>query len=271
MYKKITLGLLLTSAAYFLSGVEIDTALLNNAEKVRYIEDTAPVSRRYYSTGKQLRNIGRSLAKEILYQEQIQKISDPYADGAPLHKYEAMRVYSSGDTAGADIIYIGNSANVTTTVCLFRIISGYIEKAYGIPTEQADAMAEKVCWWNNNHYDEHSYFTAHFNPKVPAAFSGKTNIIGLAASYKYWRGKTRIVIPFRLVKKISSSTAEPVQPAQKNSPVQTPDNKTEQYDGTGEKEMPVSYKFLFGILIAAAVLLVILLVKAIHGIYKNNQ
>jgi hypothetical protein len=308
MYKKLTLGLPLVFFAGMLSAVEIDTKLLDEAKKVRFIEDKSPVSRLEYSTGKQIRDTGRTLGKEIRYQEQTQKKSAPYVNGAPSYKYKAMRVYSSDTKAGADVIYISKPAGVTTTKGLFRIVSGYIETAYDIPMEQADKIAVKVCWWNNNHYDENDYFAANFNPDVLAAFSNETAVTGLAASYKYWPGKTRIVIPFVFVKQEVPAAAEPVHTPQAESAEEqksTPGTKLYEEQNvnpgaklSGEKsnnqgtavsaetsesaeaaadsevkkqEMPVNYRILFGILIAAAVLLVMLLIKVIRDMHKHSQ
>lgn len=315
MYKKLTLGLPLIFFAGMLSAVEIDTKLLNEAKKVRFIEDKSPVSRLEYSTGKQIRDTGRTLGKEIRHQEQAQKKTHPYVNGAPSYKYKAMRVYASDTKAGADVIYISKSAGVSTTNGLFRIVSGYIEAAYDIPMEQADKIAVKVCWWNNNHYDENDYFAANFNPEVLAAFSNETAVTGLAASYKYWPGKTRIVIPFVFVKQEVPAAVEPApaaagpvrmpQEESAEGQISTPGTKSseEQDVNTGAKlsgeksdnqgtsvsaetaetdeaaadsavkkqEMPVNYRILFGILIAAGVLLVMLLIKVIRDMHKHSQ
>jgi hypothetical protein len=318
MYKKLTLGLPLIFFAGMLSAVEIDTKLLDEAKKVRFIEDKSPVSRLEYSTGKQIRDTGRTLGKEIRHQEQIQEKASPYVTGAPSYKYKAMRIYASEKKAGADVIYISTSAGVSTTKGLFRIVSGYIEAAYNIPMEQADKIAVKVCWWNNNHYDENDYFAANFNPEVLAAFSKETAVTGLAASYKYWPGKTRIVIPFVFVKQEVPAAVEPAPAAAEQ--IHTPQEESaegqnsapgtkpseEQNVNTGTKlpgkesdnqgpavskisaetfetaeaaaaseikkqEMPVNYRILFGILIAAAVLLVMLLIKVIRDIHKHKH
>ncbi|MCK9170570.1 MAG: hypothetical protein M0P01_09165 [Treponema sp.] len=271
MSKKLTLGLLLAFAAPVLFAVEIDTALLNTAKKVQYIEDKTSVSRRFYNTDKQIRDMGRTLGKSIQYQEQILKNPNPYEDGTPSYKYMALRIYSSNDKAGADIIYIGKSANVTTSGCLFRIISGYIEKAYDIPMKQADIIAEKVCWWNNNHYEDKNYFVTNFNSKVLDAFSDRTSVIGLAASWKYWPGRTRIIIPFVLFQKENSSVREPVQAGKADTKSRQSINQTNQTKESVKENMPQNYKILFGILLASAVLLVILLINVIMSIHKNKR
>ena len=308
MYKKLTLGLPLIFFAGMLSAVEIDTKLLDEAKKVRFIEDKSPVSRLEYSTGRQIRNTGRTLGNEIRRQEQDQKKTSPYVNGAPSYKYKAMRVYASDTKAGADVIYISTAAEVSTTKGLFRIVSGYIEAAYGITMEQADKIAVKVCWWNNNHYDENDYFAANFNPEVLAAFSNETTVTGLAASYTYWPGKTRIIIPFLFVKQEVPVAVEPAPAAAENS--RTPqEEQTEGLNSTtgtkpseeqnvstgakdsGEKsdnqgtavseetaetavkkqEMPVNDRILFGILLAAAVLLVMLLIKVMSDMHKHSR
>jgi len=294
MYKKITLGLMLAFTAHLLCAVEIDTALLDTARKVRYIEDRSPVPSSQYNTGKQIRDTGRLLGAAVLYQENVQKNPRPFADGAPSHKYAVIRVYSSPNMPGADVLYIANNAGVTTTKALFRIVSGYIERAYGIPMQQADRTAEKVCWWNNNHYEDRGYFSARFNPAVLSAFSDKTTVVGLAASWKHWAGKTRIVIPFVPVQEQAPSADEPAGGKTDTSPREMKQarktvqeetlsgNAQESMPGTPEQpqtaetpaekaEMPVNDTILFGLLIAAAALLVILLLKVAVDIHKSRR
>ena len=272
MNKKALMSLVLAAAAGMLFAVDIDTSLLDGAKKVRYIEDKSPVSWRNFNTGKQVRDMGRLLGKGIRYQEQTEKSAAPYVSGAPSYKYRAMRIYSSDDMAGADVLFIGKNARVGTTKCLFRVVSGYIEKAYDIPMAQADEIAKKICWWNNNHYQEKDYFQAHFNPKVLEAFSDKTDVIGLAASYKYWPGKTRIIIPFAFVKEAAPAAEEPAPVVETPAPVQEEAPAvTEPAPAPAKTGMPMAYKILFGVLIAAVILLVILLLKVIRDMKKSHE
>ncbi|MBR7064811.1 MAG: hypothetical protein IKI31_06675, partial [Treponema sp.] len=207
MQKKMLLALVSILFFSLCFAVEIDTNLLESAKPVSYIEDTNPVSLKEFNTGKQIRDMGRRLGVSIKAQEKT--TTEPFANGAPSFKYSARRVYHSEYRPGADILFIANNATVGTTKCLFRIVSGYIEKAYNIPMEKADKIAEKVCRWNNNHFDDATYFSSNFNPLVMDSFSDKTSVIGLATSYKDWPGKTRIVIPLVFVKQTAPTASTP--------------------------------------------------------------
>lgn len=265
MLKKFSVALLMLISAGMLFAVEIDTSLLDEAKKVTYRENYAKVSWRNFNTGKQIRDMGRTLGRGIVYQEQVAKEAEPMVSGAPSYKYRAARIYS-GDLAGADVLYINKNAKVDTTKCLFRVVSGYIEKAYDIPMAQADKIAKKVCWWNNNHYNEKDYFTEHFDPKVLEAFNEKTDVIGLAASYKYWPGKTRIVIPFVFVKEEAPATVEPApveetpaEPEPVAEPV--PEVKT----STG------NHWVLLGVLLAVLLILIVVLVIVLTRMHRNRE
>jgi Borrelia P83/100 protein. len=214
MVKKVMLSLLLCAATGFLFAAEakeaqIDTSILDKAYAETYINDTSVISWKHYSTGKQIRDMGRRLGAEIKYQEQVNHADSPYAGGSPDFKYKAVRIYP-GTKDGADVIYVEKHATVNTIQNMRRIVSGYIERAYDIPMVKADEIAKKVCYWNTNHYNDKEYFKANFQVRVREVFSNKTSIIGLARSYKNWPGKTRIVIPFVLIKE---SVPDAVQPA----------------------------------------------------------
>ena len=187
-------------------------------------------------------------------------------------------------------------------------ISGYIEAAYGLPLNEADTVAQKVCWWNTNHYDDRNYFTKHFNARILESFSDETAVIGLADSYKNWAGHARIVIPFAPEKmrdiqaaakegeKQSAKSDAKDKVAKKNG---TPDTEKDaaqnKKDGgsagamqTGAdknavdavqtalqkealqfKTVPANYKILFGALCLAALLLIVLLVRVVIDMVKN--
>ncbi|MBQ9494434.1 MAG: hypothetical protein IJR50_02200 [Treponema sp.] len=224
---------LLVLSLFFAMGaaftVEIDTALLGTAHRVAYIEDMSPVSPDEYNTAEQIRNMGRRLGQALRTMESAQKSMPEtlYANGAPSRKYQAIRVYESEMLAGADVLYIAPNATVGTAKALFLIVSGYIETAYAIPTARADALAQQVCWWNTNHYDERTYFTGRFNARVLDAFANETAVIGLADSYKNWAGHARIVIPFVKTRKVAQD-ADIMQNAEQTARQAQDENQTEE-------------------------------------------
>ena len=306
MLKKLSVIVPLLISASALFAVHIDTALLDTAKRVDYIEDTSPVPKNEFNTAQQIRDMGRRLGGSIKRQDAQHKNGDPYASGAPSKKYRARRTPSSDSLPGADIIYIAPNAKVGTIKALAFIVSGYVEAAYDVPVNEADAVAQKVCWWNTNHYDDRNYFTKHFNARILESFSDETAVIGLADSYKNWAGHTRIVIPFAPEKMRDIQTA--AKDGEKQSASIDAKNKTAQKNNETEKEaaqhkkesavkdtaqtdankntadtirntlqkevlqfktVPTNYKILFGALCLAALLLIVLLVRVIVDMAKN--
>ncbi|QNL97784.1 P83/100 family protein [Treponema sp. Marseille-Q4132] len=304
MLKKLSVIVSVLISAGSLFAVQIDTALLDTATRPDYIEDTSPVPKNEFNSAKQIRDMGRRLGGSIKRQDAQHKSGEHYASGAPSKKYRAHRVPSSDSLPGADIIYIAPNAKVGTIKALAFILSGYIEAAYDLPLNEADTLAQKVCWWNTNHYDDRNYFTKHFNARILESFSDETAVIGLADSYKNWAGHARIVIPFEKIKdtqtaakdgtKQSAKIDSKNKDAQKNSDVEknTAQNKKEdagkgaaQNDadknaaGTMRntlrkealqfKTVPANYKILFGALCLAALLIIVLLVRVIIDMARN--
>ena len=308
MVKKLSVivSALLSASALF--AVHIDTALLDTAKRVDYIEDTSPVPKNEFNTAKQIRDMGRRLGGSIKRQDAQHKNGEPYASGAPSKKYRARRIPSSDSLPGADIIYIAPNAKVGTIKALAFIVSGYIEAAYDFPVSEADALAQKVCWWNTNRYDDRNYFTKHFNARILESFSDETAVIGLADSYKNWAGHARIVIPFAPEKMRDIQAA--AKEGEKQSAKSDAKNKVVKKNGTPDTEkdaaqnkkdggsagamqtgadknavdavqtalqkealqfktVPANYKILFGALCLAALLLIALLVRVVIDMVKN--
>jgi hypothetical protein len=289
MIKKLIVFLLLCAATGLLFAADagkaqIDTSLLDKAYAETYINDKAAVPWKEYSTGKQIRDMGRRLGAEIQFQEQTNHAASPFAGGSPDFKYKAVRIYP-GTKAGADVIYVNKNAKLSSIQNLRRIVSGYIERAYGIPMEQADVTAKKVCYWNTNHYNDKAYFRSNFQVRVREVFSNRTSIIGLARSYKNWPGKTRIVIPFVLIKETVPDAVEPATQPEVTEPEPAPVQEMETPAVQPESEpvpaqesvpakkagMPLFSIILIIVLIAAVVVLAVLLAKYFMDKKKEEE
>lgn len=221
MKKRLLAGVLLACVAagalFAVDGAaSIDTDILATAKREKYTEDFSYVAPKNYSTGKQIRDMGRRLGAEVKYQAEVNKSPYPFSSGQPDYKYKASRVFP-GKKAGADVIYIGRLSKVCTFKNLNRVISGYIERAYGVSMEQADQISLKVCYWNTNHYNDRAYFVKNFEHRVVEVFENRTKSIGLARSYKNWH-PARIVIPFVLVAEAAPQAVEPKLPEPEPDP-----------------------------------------------------
>lgn len=279
MFKKIFTCFLLSAVAatmVFAAGAtELDTSLIDKAYAETYIDSKDPVSWREYNSEKQIRDMGRRLGSEIKYQSFTAKADNPYASGFPSLKYKVSRIYP-GDKAGADVIYIAKNAGVNTIENMRRIVSGYIEKAYDIPMDKADEIAVKVCYWNTNHYNDSAYFKGNFQPRVSAVFANRTKIMGLARSYKNWSGKTRLVIPFVLIKESVPEAVEPAQPAaqaQSQEVVPQPEETTVT-EPPAEAEasgMPAWGIVLIVLLLVTVLIVVIVLIRRHNAVKENDR
>lgn len=162
------------------TAVALDATLIDGIEETVYTEDKSPVHRANRSTAEELRNTGRQLA----------------LNGEAGGKYLAAQYMKDGRRR-ADVIFIANSANVTTTRCLFLIVAGYLEATSPLTAEAAYNDAEKICWWNSAHYGDAAYF-GQLTGGGALPLAERTEAIGLSPSYKDWAGKSRIVIPWAI-------------------------------------------------------------------------
>ena len=172
---------------------DFDKDFVENSSSTTYEEWTGGYAPSEINTAVQIMDIGRRLGNGIRYQEKVQNDPNPYNKGNPAYKYSSARIYS-GAKRGADVLLIGHTATVDTFKCLKLIIRGYLESAFNYSPEQAKLLAEKICYWNTNNYENHSYFDRTFENEVKTVFEGRFEHIGLSSSNKDWKGSI-IIIP----------------------------------------------------------------------------
>lgn len=173
--------------------INIDTDFVADSSRTSYEEWTGGYSPEEINTASEIMDIGRRLGRGIKYQESVQNDPNPFNKGNPAYKYSAARIYGT-EKRGADVILIGHTATVDTVKCLKLIIRGYLESAFAYNTEDSKRLAEKICYWNTNNFDNRTYFDSNFESAVSDVFSGRFEHIGLSSSYKEWKG-TILVIP----------------------------------------------------------------------------
>ena len=195
--KKLLFAIGLVSLVTFFANaqekIDIDTDFVADSNRTSYEEWTGGYSPEEINTASEIMDIGRRLGRGIKYQESVQNDPNPFNKGNPAYKYSAARVYGS-EKRGADVILIGHTATVDTVKCLKLIIRGYLESAFAYNTEDSKRLAEKICYWNTNNFDNKSYFDSNFESAVSSVFEGRFEHVGLSSSYKEWKG-TILVIP----------------------------------------------------------------------------
>lgn len=111
----------------------------------------------------------------------------------------------SKDQLDADILYIGSSAIVDHVDNLRRIISGYLQSAYGYSQKDADTLAVFITVYNAVYRGNIEIFKQRYTQDVVNHLSSNC---GLSTNYRDWPGKSEIVIPLFDVKNGGLSTVD---------------------------------------------------------------
>ena len=93
----------------------------------------------------------------------------------------------------ADILVINENAGVDHIKNLRRIISGYLENAYGYSREDADALAVFITVYNAVYRGQIETFSAKYTDSVLRNLEQAK--VGLSTNWQDWAGKSQIVIP----------------------------------------------------------------------------
>ena len=137
----------------------------------------------------QIRGIGSSLAPTIAADPDTFKTV-----GTP-SRYYIIHAVDPKETEkfDADILVIGENATVDHIRNLRRIISAYLESAYGYSRADADTIATFATVYNAVYRNNSDNFTAKYKKIVTDNLTaGK---IGISTNYQEWPGTTQIVIP----------------------------------------------------------------------------
>jgi Borrelia P83/100 protein len=117
------------------------------------------------------------------------------ARGSYFGKYEAIRVFDPSQTRllGADIIVFNAGAQVNTVDNVQRIVTGYLETAFGFSPVDAARLSALVAKYNAAHRGDIAYLSQKYSPSVMSHLNAEN--AGLALNYAEWPGKTRLLIP----------------------------------------------------------------------------
>lgn len=189
MKKNICLLLALSFFSFLFAqeAAELDSSILGSDVAPEYVEFEGAYSEGEVSTADQIRGIGRSLGERLVGGAVP---DEPVGLG---EKYSVARTFGS-EKPGADIFYIAENAGVEQIKPLRLMLSGYIESAFNISKDESERIAEAVCNWNTNNYNNKEYFSRFYDESSLAPFSDKTENIGLPQDYREWPN-SRILIP----------------------------------------------------------------------------
>ncbi|MEI6386345.1 MAG: P83/100 family protein [Spirochaetota bacterium] len=136
-----------------------------------------------------IRSIGSNLATAVGKPE-----GRPDRAGDP-DRYAVRRVIGpeAASWLDADIIIIGKNALVDHIANIRRIVSGYLETAWGYSRRDADLIAIFVTVYNAVRRGDVAYLGDRYKPDVMKELPAES--AGLSKNWHEWAGKTRIIIP----------------------------------------------------------------------------
>lgn len=112
-------------------------------------------------------------------------------------KYRAQRAI--GDPLergfGADIVEILPEGRVDHITNLRRILSGYLERAWGYSRDDADLLSRFITVYNAVYRGAIEVFADRYRADTLSLLDGGK--LGLALGYREWPGKTQLVIPVK--------------------------------------------------------------------------
>ena len=111
------------------------------------------------------------------------------------NKYYVVHAVDASESGklDADILFIGKDATVDHIKNLRRIISGYLQSAYGYSEKDADTLAVFVTVYNAVYRGKYDIYSKKYKKVVTDNLSSSN--CGLSVNYKDWPGKSEIVIP----------------------------------------------------------------------------
>ena len=187
--KKIVTMLLVLSALAGLSALEVDRSEIQSAgaaNEIVFRNYSGPHS--VINTIQQIRAIGSQLGNNVKSNlTTARTVGDK-------NRYSV--IHAVDGTTGkfdADIFIIGKNATVDHITNLRRIISAYLETAYGYSSKDADTIATFVTVYNAVYRGNLQYFESRYKEIVIKNLS--SSIVGLSTNYEEWPGNTQIVIP----------------------------------------------------------------------------
>ncbi|GAB1456578.1 P83/100 family protein [Spirochaetota bacterium] len=187
MMKKIGVGFLaLALLALSATALDVDSDEMSSVQgqSIEFINYEGPQA--VIETAESIRSIGQTLGAAVR--------SGVIRTGA-VGRYSVIHAIDPSVDTGfdADIILIGEGARVDHIRNLRRIVSGYLQEAYGYSVKDADTLAIFITIYNAVYRGKLDYFQGKYKPIVMKELSA--NNVGLSVRWDEWAGRSRIVAP----------------------------------------------------------------------------
>ncbi|MBO4704928.1 MAG: hypothetical protein J5647_04240 [Spirochaetaceae bacterium] len=174
------------AAAVDVSRQELESAV-PNPDIIEFINYSGPHSR--IDTKEQILDIGRNLGKVVATSK------DTRIETGNSSKYYLIHAVYPEVTEGldADILILGDKAEVDHIKNLRLIITGFLTEAYGYNSTDASTLATFITVYNAVYRGKISQLLSRYKSGVIAELSADK--MGLSVNYSEWAGKSQIIIP----------------------------------------------------------------------------
>ncbi len=188
--KKAFISIAAVLSAANLAALEVNRNELENApngDEVVFRNYSGPHT--VINTIEQIRGIGSALGNQVRANPENTGLVGSRDKYSVIHAVDP----NTKENLDADIFIIGKSATVDHINNLRRIISAYLESAYGYTRKDSDTIATFVTVYNAVYRGKIDYFQSRYKEIVNKNLSA--SIVGLSTNYEEWPGKSQIVIP----------------------------------------------------------------------------
>ena len=174
------------TAAVDVSRQELESAV-TNPDIIEFINYSGPHSR--IDTKEQILDIGRRLGKVVATSK------DKRIETGDTSKYYLIHAVFPEINEGldADILILGNKAEVDHIKNLRLILTGFLTEAYGYNNTDASTLATFITVYNAVYRGKIAQLLSRYKADVLAELSADK--MGLSVNYEEWAGKSQIIIP----------------------------------------------------------------------------
>lgn len=212
------IGLLLI-VLYSTGAVEIVEEELESVSdaQVEFINYEGPHEK--IETIEQIKGIGSALSVQTGATETTERETE--YEG----KYRILHIVAPAEAEGynADVFIIEEDAQVDHIANVRRILSGYIESAYGLSSERATALAMFTTYYNAIYRGDIEFFEQNYSAPVIDVLDPQK--VGISRSYNEWPGSTQMVLPLTQLEGAQTPSAESLSTDKVVEEVRTQEDK----------------------------------------------
>lgn len=188
--KKFIVNIFLLSVLASAFALEVNTSELRNVNsqnEIEFVNYEGPHA--VINTAASIKGIGAGLGSQVSDSPEASSVRGDSKRYSVIHAVDL----SVKEKLDADILIIGEDAQVDHIKNVRRIISGYLQSAYGYSEQDADTLAVFVTVYNAVYRGYKDLLSNKYKTVVLDYLDEKK--CGLSTVYTEWPGKSQIIIP----------------------------------------------------------------------------